>query len=59
LDIPYEKALGYLGFSCIGRFDEKRGCDWTLGGFFQMHTSIIKDVEHERPVFDFYEEGEK
>lgn len=31
-------ALGkYLGFSCIGRFTEDRGCNWTLGGLLQIH----------------------
>jgi len=28
----------YLGFSCIGRFTKAKGCDWTLGGLFQIHT---------------------
>lgn len=27
----------YLGFSCVGRFDKTKGCDWTLGGLFQLH----------------------
>lgn len=27
----------YLGFSCIGRFDKSKGCDWTLGGLLQIH----------------------
>ena len=27
----------YLGFSCVGRWDESKGCDWTLGGLFQFH----------------------
>lgn len=37
----------YLGFSCVGRFTKAgghkkwsppgRGCDWTLGGLFQIH----------------------
>ena len=27
----------YLAFSCVGRWDEAVGCDWTLGGLFQMH----------------------
>lgn len=31
------KIEDYLGFSCIGRFTDKLGCDWTLGGLFQIH----------------------
>lgn len=46
----------YLGFSCIGRFtkagDEgikkhnqgkrwNKGCNWTLGGLFQIHTLVV------------------
>jgi len=27
----------YLGFSCVGRWDENKGCDWTLGGLLQIH----------------------
>ncbi|SCX40568.1 VVA0879 family protein [Nitrosospira sp. Nsp1] len=37
----------YLGFSCVGRFTKAgehkrgtapgRGCNWTLGGLFQVH----------------------
>lgn len=28
----------YLAFSCVGRFDSDKGCDWTLGGLFKIHT---------------------
>lgn len=31
----------YIGFSCIGRFDKSKGCDWTLGGLFQIHELEI------------------
>jgi hypothetical protein len=41
----------YLGFSCIGRFTKAgphqpgqppgRGCNWTLGGLFQIHQMEV------------------
>ena len=43
---------GYVHFSCIGRFDEKRGCNWTLGGLFTIHQKEVDGC----PVFNF--EGE-
>ena len=39
----------FIGFSCIGRFtreNEKekfKGCNWTLGGLFQIHALEIED----------------
>ena len=40
----FKDVEGYLGFSCIGRFDKNRGCDWTLGGLFSIHEiEVIKD----------------
>lgn len=45
---------GIVGFSCIGRYVDGIGCDWTLGGFFQIHTSLIHtDEGKDVPVFDF------
>lgn len=43
-----EDVESYLGFSCVGRFDENKGCDWTLGGLFQIHELevITSDGEH-------------
>lgn len=32
----------YVGFSCIGRFTEDQGCNWTLGGLFQIHEIEIE-----------------
>jgi len=43
--VDKEKVNNYLGFSCIGRWDQKQGCDWTLGGLFQIHTLEIEDAE--------------
>jgi len=53
----------YLGFSCIGRFtgaggpsQEKApgsGCNWTLGGLFQMHKLEVTDEEGKsHPLFE-------
>jgi len=48
---------GYLGFSCIGRFAKDKGCNWTLGGLFQIHTFEIElENGHKRAVFEFAEE---
>ncbi|WP_312903576.1 ASCH domain-containing protein [Stutzerimonas nitrititolerans] len=40
----FEAVERYLGFSCVGRFTgaddpskTKPGCNWTLGGLFQIH----------------------
>ena len=38
----------YLAFSCVGRFDKDKGCDWTLGGFFQMHELEVITTDGER-----------
>ncbi len=50
-----DEVEGYVGFSCIGRFDKTRGCDWTLGGLFGLHNLevITPDGKHHprfRPV---------
>lgn len=31
----------YLAYSCVGRFDPAKGCDWTLGGLFQIHELVV------------------
>lgn len=48
-----EEMQGYVGFSCIGRFTKEKGCDWTLGGLFRIHTVEIKTDKGFRPYFDF------
>jgi len=35
----------YLAFSCVGRFSKEKGCDWTLGGLFQIHELVVVDSE--------------
>lgn len=46
---------GYVGFSCVGRFIKgKIGCDWTLGGLFQIHKAcVITESGETVPVFEF------
>lgn len=46
----------YLGFSCVGRFTENKGCNWTLGGLFQIHELEIETDDGEKhPRFDLAE----
>lgn len=43
----------YLAFSCVGRWNENKGCDWTLGGFFQIHEYEVVTEDGERhPRFE-------
>lgn len=35
--IPAGDAINAAYFSCEGRFAKGNGCDWTLGGLFQIH----------------------
>jgi len=44
-----EEAQKYWDYSCIGRFFPGVGCDWTLGGLFQLHTLEIDPGEGEKP----------
>jgi len=42
-----EDILKVLAFSCIGRWDKSKGCDWTLGGLFQIHELEVIDSKGE------------
>jgi hypothetical protein len=43
----------YLAFSCIGRFTEMKGCNWTLGGLFKLHELEVVTPDGERhPRFE-------
>jgi len=45
---------GKFYFSCIGRWVKGRGCDWTLGGLFQIHkTEVINEDGEKISVFEF------
>lgn len=59
----FDEVEKYLGYSCVGRFtkagpwqkDEPpgRGCDWTLGGLFQLHRLEVVTPEGKAcPVFE-------
>ena len=51
--LTIEEIPKYVGFSCIGRFTKKKGCDWTLGGLFQIHElEIIQEGKTNR-FFEF------
>lgn len=43
----------YVAFSCVGRWSEEKGCDWTLGGLFGIHKLevVTPDGEH-HPRFE-------
>lgn len=56
LDNKVEEPESKVYFSCIGRFVKDKGCDWTLGGLFQIHkTSVLKGVKV-IPVFEMANE---
>lgn len=66
-----DALLSVLGYSCIGRFTGKddegiaakgrgekwdKGCNWTLGGLFQIHTLEVIDENGKCvPHFEFAE----
>lgn len=58
-----EEGESFFGHSCVGRFTNAgpwkggeaggRGCDWTLGGFLQLHKLEVTLEEGEtHPVFE-------
>jgi hypothetical protein len=54
IEIGVEKPENVFFYSCIGRFIEDRGCDWSLGGLLQIHkTEVIVENEKKIPVFEF------
>lgn len=56
IDNNIEESSDKFFFSCIGRWVKERGCDWTLGGLFQIHeTEVISDEGKKVPVFEFAE----
>lgn len=50
--LDFERVQPFVGFSCIGRFTgalpysvrnpQGVGCDWTLGGLFQLHKLEVE-----------------
>ena len=54
--VSREDVGGFMAFSCIGRFDESQGCNWTLGGLFQIHElEVVIDGDTHRPCFELAE----
>jgi len=51
--VARDKLDYVLAFSCIGRFDPARGCNWTLGGLFAIHTTEVVFEGGVQPVFEF------
>ena len=58
-----EAVEKFIGFSCVGRWTfagphkpgtpPGRGCDWTLGGLFQIHTLEVETPDGKRhPTFE-------
>ena len=42
----------YLAFSCVGRFNSEKGCDWTLGGLFKIHElEVVTPNGEKHPYF--------
>ena len=40
--------------NCIGRFNDKKvGCNWSLGGLFQIHKTVVIKNAKPIPVFEF------
>lgn len=65
--LSQDEVHGAMAFSCIGRFTgqddagiaakqrgEKwdKGCNWTLGGLFQIHTLEVDIGGCKRPAFE-------
>jgi len=49
----FDEVEKYIGFSCVGRWTKDRGCNWTLGGLFQIHSLevVTPDGVH-HPLFE-------
>ncbi|MEK6829046.1 MAG: VVA0879 family protein [Nanoarchaeota archaeon] len=52
IDMKIESPEDKVYFSCIGRYVEGRGCDWTLGGLFQIHKQTVIKDGRAVPVFE-------
>jgi hypothetical protein len=58
----FEDVEKVLGFSCVGRFTgapsprekhDGKPCNWTLGGFFQLHKlEVVTDDGKRHPRFE-------
>lgn len=51
--LPPEDAGNAAYSACEGRFNKKVGCDWTLGGLFQIHKlEVLSNEGTIVPVFE-------
>lgn len=48
----------WIAFACEGRHNSKVGCDWTLGGLFQIHELEVVDGVRIVPCFEFADDPE-
>lgn len=61
----FDEVVGYLGFSCVGRFTGRGspphpkidgyqgGCNWSLGGLLRVHTLEVQTADGQRhPRFE-------
>jgi len=48
----WEDVQPFLAFSCVGRFDDSKGCNWTLGGFLQIHNLEVRFAGKTYPRFE-------
>jgi hypothetical protein len=50
----------WIHFSCEGRFTEGVGCNWTLGGLFQIHRLEVHSKDGKgTPSFEFADDPAK
>jgi hypothetical protein len=55
IDSGAKESADNVYYNCIGRYVEGKGCDWTLGGLFKIHkTIVVKDMKI-IPVFEIAE----
>lgn len=52
LGMDIEKAWGYIAYHCIGRYTDKKGCDFSLNKSDECPIEIIRGKERQK-VFDF------
>ncbi|WP_294203056.1 VVA0879 family protein [uncultured Chryseobacterium sp.] len=52
LDNKVESPEDKVYYSCIGRYVDGRGCDWTLGGLFTIHKISVLKSAKVIPVFE-------
>lgn len=54
LGVAADHAMDRATFSCIGRLPgATRGCDWTLGGLFQLHLLEVISGDVTQRCFEF------